>query len=362
MHRVYLQKLHLENYRNFQVLDIKSNNNPIILIGANGVGKTNILEAISLLSPGRGIRAAKLEDITRLGEKCWTTSVLLQSKVGIAEICSYFTIDNNKRCTEFNGTRIANSELSAFLNILWLTPQMEGIFLASASERRKFLDRIVYNFYNNHASKINKYEYCMQERAKILQHNIIDLQWLQIVEVKMAELSIEIAANRVNVLTYLQTAINELDHAFPKAILAINGAIELQLLSKTPHNMTEYIQYELKARRTQDKLSRRTTFGAHRIDLIVKHAKNNMPAQFCSTGEQKAMLITLLLAQVISVIKYTSVAPLLLLDEIFVHLDYIRKQDVINFLIASELQMWITATDLNGIEALEQDSELVSLT
>ncbi|WPY00884.1 DNA replication and repair protein RecF [Candidatus Trichorickettsia mobilis] len=357
MLNTYLQNLRLENYRNFQTLALESSNNPIILIGENGIGKTNVLEAISLLFPGRGIRAAKLEDIGKSGEKSWSIAAKLQSKVGIAELRTTFNANTGKRYIEFNGAKIPNSELSMLSSILWLTPQMEGIFLAASSDRRKFLDRIVFTFYHEHATKVSKYEYYMHERAKILQQESINSSWLQIIENKMAELSVVIATNRTNVLAYLQSAIDELDSEFPKAILAIEG-IELQIDST---NIVELVQQQLESRRNQDRLSGRTTFGTHRSDLIVKHKIKNIPAQFCSTGEQKAMLITIMLAQVISIIKITSTAPILLLDEVFVHLDSIRKQYLINFLVTVQLQIWITATDLDGIEELANYAELVNL-
>ena len=168
MHNVYLQKLKLLHYRNFQELEINIDNNPIILIGENGSGKTNILEAISLFYPGKGLRSAKLDDICQRGVESFAVYCLLQSKLGAASILINFNSKSTKRITEFNGAKIPNNELSKFSSMIWLTPQMDGIFASGVSDRRKFLDRLVYNFLPSHAGLVARYEYYMRERSEKL--------------------------------------------------------------------------------------------------------------------------------------------------------------------------------------------------
>ena len=349
MKNIFLHSLILENYRNFQNFEVKTDNTPIILIGENGSGKTNILEAISLFYPGRGIRSAKLSDICKDSENYCSIKALLQSKLGIAEFSTSFKHGSNRRIAEYNNTKIANNELSKFTSMVWLTPQMDGIFTSSSSERRKFFDRIVYNFDSGHAGLINKYEHYMYERNKILAKDIIDDNWLKIIEEKMANTSSQIATNRLKTLKFMQQAIDDLESEFPKAELSIDGIIEQKILNGEKQ-VTDFIIIELYKTRSKDQLLRRTSFGVHKSDVIIKHKKKNILAKFCSTGEQKAILIAVILAEMNYTIKLTKVAPILLLDEIFVHLDDKRRQYLIEFFNDLNLQLWVTATNLEGIE------------
>lgn len=360
MKNIYIQKLCLENYRNFGELKLEVSNKPLIIIGENGSGKTNVLEAMSLLFPGRGLRAAKLDSICKLGKHDWSLQAIMQSKLGLADIQTGFRLQS-KRWIEFNGSKIANNELSNLSSMIWLTPQMDGIFLDSASHRRKFLDRIVYNFDPAHAARIGKYEYYIHERINILQQDVIDNSWLKVIEEKIADISLEIAISRLKILEQMQVSLNELETEFPKAILLIAGEIEEKILLRGEAEITDFIKSKLALERMHDKASGRTNFGVHRSDLVVIHQEKNQSAKFCSTGEQKAMLIAIMLAQVNSAIKGNHTAPILLLDEVFVHLDNRRKQYLTDFFIRSGLQIWITATDLSGIEELAGQAELIKL-
>ncbi|MDR0297025.1 MAG: DNA replication/repair protein RecF [Rickettsia sp.] len=360
MNNIYLQKLKLLNYRNFQDLEINTGNNPIILIGENGSGKTNILESISLFSPGKGLRSAKLDDICQRGVDHCSAYTLLHSKLGPIEISTNLKRQSNRRFTEFNGVKIQNNELSKFSAMIWLTPQMDGIFSSGISDRRKFFDRIVYNFNPSHAGIVTKYEYYMYERSKILLQDQVDTNWLRIIEEKMAELSVEIAINRLKILEHIQKTIDDLDNEFPKAILSINGVIE-DKISKNYDIDIDFIKKGLVDHRIRDKMSNRTNFGVHKSDFVVIHKEKNALVKHCSTGEQKAMLIAIILAQVNYAIKENIAMPILLLDEVFVHLDSKRRQYLINLFLELGLQLWVTATDLNGIESLTKKAELVKL-
>lgn len=360
MHNIYLHKLKLSNYRNFQDLEVSVDNNSIILIGANGSGKTNILEAISLFFPGKGLRSAKLENICKQAAEQCEVYTLFHSKLGPAEIVTSFRRDASRRVTEFNGSKIKNNELSKFTSMLWLTPQMDGIFVSSATERRKFFDRIVYNFIPTHAYAVSKYEYYMDMRSKSLSQEPIDENWLSIVEGKMSELSVEITLNRIKILQDIQKAIDDLDNNFPKVTLSLNGIIEEKILSNNKLEL-DYIKQHLLISRYCDKISNRTNFGVHKSDFLVSHKEKNILAKLCSTGEQKAMLIALMLAQVNYCIKAIMPLPILLLDEVFVHLDEVRRGYLIELFLGLKLQLWVTATDLNGIESLAKKTELIKL-
>ncbi|XVN41159.1 MAG: DNA replication/repair protein RecF [Rickettsia endosymbiont of Argas persicus] len=360
MKNIFLHSLILENYRNFKNLELKTDNTPVTIIGENGSGKTNILEAISLFYPGRGIRSARLVDICRDSEELCTVKALLQSKLGLAEFSTQIKRSSNRRITEYNDSKIANNELSKFTSMVWLTPQMEGIFTSGSSDRRKFFDRIVYNFDPKHAELVSKYEHYMYERNKILAKDIQDDNWLKIVEGKMADLSCRIATNRLKTLEFMQQAIDDLENEFPKADLSIDGIVEQEILNGK-EDIVSFIISELYKTRDKDKLLGRTSFGVHKSDFLVKHKHKNILAKFCSTGEQKAILIAIILAEMNYAIKLTTIVPILLLDEVFVHLDDRRRRYLTEFFISTHLQLWVTATDLKGIEEFGNKSQLIKL-
>jgi DNA replication and repair protein RecF len=357
MSSVYLKKIKLSNYRNFQDFEISANNNSVIIIGDNGSGKTNILEAISLFSPGKGLRSAKLDEVCKREENYCSVCGLLESKLGPAEITTTIKRDDNRRFSEFNGSKIPNNELSKFSSMIWLTPQMDGVFSSGLSERRKFLDRIVYNFIPSHAKLVSKYEYYLHERINILGEVQMDTNWLGVVEEKIAELSVEITINRLKILEEINQVIEDLDNNFPKAILSIDGILE----KNKANNDVDFIREQFLAHRNRDKISNRTNFGVHKSDFIVIHKEKNALAKLCSTGEQKSILIAIILAQVNYSIKAKISMPILLLDEIFVHLDEKRRNYLIEYFLELGLQTWITATDLKGVESLLKKAEIVSL-
>ena len=326
-----IDELSLYQYRNFKELNIKLAPSAVLIIGDNGVGKTNILESVSMLSPGRGLRGAKLEDICQVGSNNWHIKARVQSNLGLAEISTSYDREQSRRHIDFNGSKTPSAELTKLLKIIWLTPQMNGLFLGSSSDRRKFFDRIVYCFYPAHASIINKYEYYLRERQKILQLPSIDYSWLRIIEEKLAQSALSLIHNRKKTLVLLQEALDSLTNLFPRATLEVS-ALDDEALEEKFYKMRE-----------QDKITGRNNFGPHRSDLVVYHG--SMLASQSSTGEQKAMLISITIAQIIAVQKLSATTPILLLDEIFVHLDETRRKYLVEFLVASGSQVWITSTE-----------------
>ena len=356
--KVYIEKLSLSNYRNFRELDLVFNNNIIVIIGENGSGKTNILESISLLTPGRGLRGAKYDEISRDNQENWSSSVYLQSKIGKALLESNFLINVNSRTIEYNGTKIRSSELSNLANIIWLTPQMDGIFLSSASDRRRFLDRIVYNFYSDHASNINKYDYLVSERLKLLLQTSsgFDVSWLKILEAKIANLALKISGLRSNVVSFLQESIAIVDAPFPKAKLSVNLLFEREVEDE---EFLDKYTVNLNKNRQKDRITKRTSFGINKQELIVEHKEKGQLAKFCSTGEQKALLISILLGQIEANKIIAKTTPILLLDELFVHLDDIRKDSLTEYIINSRLQTFITATDMSGLDKIADIAQII---
>jgi DNA replication and repair protein RecF len=361
MKNLYIKSLALHNYRNLQQYELTADVKPIIIIGANGSGKTNILEAISLIFPGRGLRHAKFEEICSYGQRYWKAKYHLEGKLGTTQIESNFLLDTNKRSILFNGGKIKGNELSKLTNIIWLTPQMDGIFLDSPKIRRKFLDRIVYSFEEDHAGKITKYEHYLQERAKILKEHFNDKLWLKITEERLASLALEIARARISILKSLQEVIDVLVNPFPKANLFLEGEIENHIIDKDDSESIDFILKNFEEARERDQISGKSTFGVHKTEFVVNHAAKNLQAKFCSTGEQKALLIAIILAQINLIIKVSSIKPIILLDEVFVHLDDLRKNYLIQFFKNIDAQVWITATDTRGIEEMLDSAILINL-
>ena len=228
MKPVYLEQLSIENYRNFSEWSIEFDKGINIIVGPNGSGKTNILESISYLSPGKGLKSAHFDEVRKHEEQKWSTNFKLKSKLGVAEIISSYTQNDRSRKMLYNGSKISGSELSNLLNVIWLTPQMEGLFLGSSSARRKFLDRIVYSFNSNHAKNIAKYDHYMRERNKSLANGDLNSQdsWLGTLEEKMAQEALKIANSREEAISLMQDAIDSLKTEFPKADLSITSLFE----------------------------------------------------------------------------------------------------------------------------------------
>jgi len=360
MKQVYLQQLSVENYRNFSEFFIKLENGVNIIVGPNGSGKTNILESISFLSPGKGLKSAHFEEVSKDKKEKWITNFKLNSKLGIAEIISSYTRNDRSRKVLYNGSKISGSELSNLLNVIWLTPQMEGLFLDSSSARRKFLDRIVYSFDSTHAKNIIKYDHYMRQRSKSIAGGDLKSQdtWLRTLEKQMAEAAFKIATAREKVISLMQGVIDSLQTEFPKAELAVTPLFE----SKEQWNDFEssYTQL-LEESRRKDYYSGRTNFGVHKTDLNVFHKEKMLAAKLCSTGEQKALLISIVLASIESVIQNTQTTPILLLDELFVHLDDTRKNYLASYIMQGKLQTFITTTDTIGIEDLASKAHIIKL-
>ena len=356
--KVYIEKLNLHNYRNFKDLELVFNNNIVVILGKNGSGKTNILESISLLSPGRGLRSAKYDEISQDNKENWSSNTYLQSKIGKALVESRFLINANSRVIEYNGTKIRNLELTNLSNIIWLTPQMDGIFLSSASDKRRFFDRIVYNFYQEHANNINKYDYLISERLKLLakRNSNFDESWLKILETKIANSALKISKLRSNVIVFLQESIDIVDATFPKAKISINLLFEKE--TKDEEFLDKYAA-NLNKNRQKDMITKRTNFSINKQEMIVEHAEKRQLAKFCSTGEQKALLISILLGQIEANKTIAKTTPILLLDEVFVHLDDMRKDSLSEYIINSKLQTFITATDMAGLNKIADNSQMI---
>lgn len=359
MQKIALNNLTLTDYRNFHNFRLQFDNPLVLITGQNGSGKTNILESISYLAPGKGIRSAAFDQLCRNHNHPWQSYIAFESKLGLAEVTAHFDGMTKRRKIQYNGSKITSNELSRLANIVWLTPQMSGLFIGSRLDRRRFLDRMVANFEKDHATNLTNLDKLISQRLNALKENIgnFDEALLTVLEAKIADYALAVHQGRVKALKYLQKAIDELESDFPKAELALT-VFDPDI---TEDNFKEKYKLEQKNSRQKDAYSGRTNYGVQRIDLAVRHRGKGAMAEICSTGEQKAMLISIFIAQINAITEQARATPLVLLDELFVHLDEFRKQLLEDYVINSGAGCLITATDSYGIEAIAKQAQRIEL-
>lgn len=361
MLNIRINNINLINYRNISNLSLTVSNNIILIIGDNGSGKTNILESISLLLPGRGIRAAKFNEICKIGEKYWYSMFDISSKMGLAIVEMSFSALEKIRNIKYNNQQVASNELDKLNQIIWITPQMEYIFLSKSQERRKFFDRIVYNFDPIHRKSISVYEYYIKERLSILKldNHILHDTWLDVIEEKIAISAFEILDKRAKFIQLIQIYIDKLDVPLSKPELFMDD-----IISGNKFNQCEFLDYcrsKMKRARLVDREIGRTTFNPANINFLATHKKKNIIANMCSTGEQKSMLATILLAQINMIMDETKISPILLLDEFFAHLDDIGKNSIIDYILNSNMQVFITSTNIRNLGSLQNYAQIIKL-
>lgn len=349
----YISKLELYNFKNHQNLEMKLDGKFVLILGDNGSGKTNILEALSLLNASKGIKNSKnSEIITNFNKQNaeWAVKVNYSNQNGDYNVlagCKFKHINaNGSRLIRINNEELTKkTDILNLLKIVWLTPQMENLFLESPSTRRKFLDRMTYNFFSNHAEYLLKYEYFTQSRSKILSDIEWDNKWLEQIEMNIAELSIKIIDNRFECIEIINSFLKSLTISYLKPTISTHGEIEEQLKISNPTKVYEYILESLKKKRNIDSKSKRCSIGSHKSDLLVMDGEKNRVANLCSTGEQKSMIISMILGQSYAIYNKSKIAPILLLDEIFAHLDDKRKENLISELEKTPSQIWISSTN-----------------
>jgi DNA replication and repair protein RecF len=351
-HRI--TRITLTDYRNYASLRLDPPPGLIALAGANGAGKTNLLEAISLLTPGRGLRGAEFETIGRNdGKGAWAVSAVTSNHAGDVQLGTAWSASetegvNAARAVLVDGhLQKSSGALAGLLRIVWLTPALDRLFSGAASERRRYLDRMVALFDVEHGSRINRFEKLMRERNLLLSDGPLDRAWASSLETQMAEEAVAIAAARLQSVSNLGTYLTQerLVGPFPWSQIAIEGEIE-DMVGKLPALAAEdQYKKQLHDNRNADRGAGRTLIGPHRSDLVVRHGPKNIAAEEGSTGEQKALLIGLILAQTEAIRAVTGSAPVLLLDEIAAHLDKARRTALFAHLDALKVQAWMTGTE-----------------
>lgn len=339
----------------------------IVLHGANGAGKTNVLEAISLLTPGRGLRNAALEEMQRReSPHAFAVAAQVETAGGDVALGTGLDPDGNKRTVRINGVNVRSQiALADYLSALWLTPQMDRLFLDGASGRRRFFDKLVFTFDPAHAGRVTRYENAMSQRSKLLREGKGDDYWLKALETQMAETGIAIAAARLDFIQRLQAGIDAGDAAedlfFPRANISLSGTVEELLVSTPAVEVENMLLYQLSQSRSRDAETGGAASGPHKTDLLVRFAAKNMPADQCSTGEQKALLIGLVLSHARLIKSEKGDVPLLLLDEIAAHLDDKRRAALFDRLIRLGGQVWMTGTDESLFSAIDKTAAFYSV-
>ncbi|MFN0265332.1 DNA replication/repair protein RecF [Tepidamorphus sp. 3E244] len=362
---IAVTRLSLTDYRNYAHLTLDTDARPVVLTGANGAGKTNLLEAVSLLVPGRGLRRTQFGQLARAnGSGGWAVAADVDGLNGPVRIGT--GIEAGAEATTTRTVRIERepqpvTALADHVTCLWLTPAMDGLFTGPAGDRRRFLDRLTVALHGAHAAQTSRFERLMRQRNRLLADMNPDPRWLDAIEGELAESGIAIAAARSETVGLLAEAAEATrgDDMFPAFGIAIEGEIEADLGSLSATQAEDAYRARLGAMRGQDAAAGRTLSGPHRSDLGVTHAPKGIAAALASTGEQKALLIGLTLAHARIVTQRSpgKRPPLLLLDEIAAHLDDLRREALYDRLNSLQCQAWMTGTDRALFAAIEADAQ-----
>lgn len=360
----YVQTLQLMNFRCYHAARLDTlGPGLIVLTGPNGAGKTNILEAVSLLTPGRGIRGAANDDIHKKGATAgWAIASVVNHGGAEIDIGTGLEQGGGKRSVKINGLPAKSQiALADYLSSIWLTPQMDRLFLDSSGGRRRFFDKLIFAFDPGHAGRVTRYENAMAQRSKLLRDGKADPAWIKSLEAQMAETGIAIAAARLDFIGRLQKACDKAHEReetwFPKAALHLSGTVE-ELLARTPAvEVEEMFAYQLQQSRPRDAETGGAATGPHKGDLLVRYAAKDMAADQCSTGEQKALLIGIILAHARLMLHERGAPPVLLLDEVAAHLDENRRAALFDLLCDLGGQVWMTGTDQSLFSAAEKRAQ-----
>jgi DNA replication and repair protein RecF len=345
-----LGKLTLAHFRNYDDLYLEPAAAPVVLTGENGSGKTNLLEAISLLVPGRGLRRAPLSELqNQNSNQPWAVAANLATSLGFLQIGTGRDpeeADGERRIIHIDGKPARNQQaLAEHVALACITPDMDRLLAEGPGARRKWLDRLVFSFDPAHNGRMHRYEKALRERLRLLREGPADAAWLSALEDEMAQTGVAIAAARRQLIKQLRTAIAETSSAFPQADISVRGLAEDSLESEPALPVEDKMRAALARTRFDDAQSGTCAAGPHRSDLHVVHRQKACPAELCSTGEQKALVIAIMLAYTRTLTIAREMTPLLLLDDIAAHLDDIRREALFEEIRALGVQAWLTGTD-----------------
>jgi DNA replication and repair protein RecF len=353
-----VRQLRLTEFRNYRYLRLDLAARSVVLTGDNGAGKTNLLEAVSFLVPGRGLRRARLDEIARRGSADervsgigWAVAATLDGRDGRVAIGTGVETASDagssaRRSVRIDGQpAVSQNALAEQVSAVWLTPELDRLFVEGPGDRRRFLDRMVGAFAPGHAGELAAYDHGMRQRARLLAEDRRDAAWLAALEESMARHGVAIAAARADLVARLDAAARLGVGPFPGVSLALAGEVDGWIAASPAADAEDMLRARLAALRQQDAESGMTLCGPHRSDLVVHHCQRGIPAARGSTGEQKAMLVAIVLAHARLVGTAYGRAPLLLLDEIAAHLDAGRREALFEEIAALGAQAWMTGTE-----------------
>lgn len=370
--KVRIRRLNLATFRNYKDFNVNLSGQHLVLLGNNGVGKTNILEAISLLSPGKGLRRAAYNELVYgaydknlpLKYSGFTISAYLDCDIyGEAQIGTGIIDNESTRKVRINGTTCAADNLLDYSRISWLIPAMDGLFTGGVSDRRRFLDRLVMGLDPLHGRRVIDFEKAMRARNKLLSDTINDAYWFAALEAQMAELGVAIAAARQHMVQLMSAMIEKMlvDSLFPISQMSVSGWLEDRLNGSAAIDVEEAYRRILQDNRGLDMRAGRTLEGPHRSDFNVVHVLKSMPAALCSTGEQKALLMGIILAHARLIGEISGMTPILLLDEVSAHLDPLRRMALFEILDQLQAQAFMTGTDQALFAGIEGRAQILVL-
>jgi DNA replication and repair protein RecF len=344
-------RLTLTDFRGYARLRVDAAATPVVLTGPNGAGKTNLLEALSFLAPGKGLRRARLAEPDRRVDGSdaghWAVAATVETRGGLHAVGTGREADaaTERRSVRIDGSTAHQKDLSALLSIVWVTPEMDRLFMDGPSARRRFLDRLVFGFDPEHAGRVAAYEHVMRERARLLAENSTDAAWLDALEDGMARHGIAVAVSRAQTVARLDRAAAECVGPFPAAHAAMSGELDQWLAEMPALAAEDRLREALRAGRAHDAQAGGAIAGPHRADLAVRFVAKDRPAHECSTGEQKALLLSIILGVARELCGERGEAPVMLLDEVVAHLDGARRAALFDELAALGVQAWLTGTD-----------------
>lgn len=355
-------KLKLSNFRSYRQASLDLEGRTALFLGPNGAGKTNILEAVSFLTPGRGLRRATLEDVAATeGDGSWAVAAEIDGALGTATLGTGIEApvgdESPQRKSRIDREPVSSATAFAeHLRVIWLTPEMDGLFLGPASERRRFLDRLVLAIDAEHSARVSSLDRALRSRNRLLEEQNFDSKWMDAIEHEVAELAIAVAAARAETVKRLASEIEanrDAESGFPTAQIALDGEVERALEIESATEVEERYRMRLRDNRPRDRAAGRTLEGPHRSDLIVLHQEKAIEAARASTGERKALLVGLILSHARLVTQMHGFAPVVLLDDVAAFLDAERRAALFAALEKLGAQVLVTGVDESTFSALD---------
>ena len=367
-----IRRLTLTNFRSYHVAQIDIGTAPVVmLIGPNGAGKTNLIEAVSLLAPGRGLRRATLDEFAfSEGDGAWAVSCDVEGALGLASLGTGIeaptgdVVPTTRKCRIDREPVPSATAFADHLRVIWLVPAMDTLFNGPASERRRFLDRLVLAVDAEHSGRVSALERSLRSRNRLLEDPRPDPHWLDAVEHETAELAVAVAAQRAETVVRLQGALaarRDPASSFPAAEISLEGWMEQLVRSHSAAAVEDRYRAVLRDNRARDAAAGRTLDGPHLTDVSVTHVAKGIPATDASTGEQKALLIGLVLAHAGLLAEMSGLAPVLLLDEVVAHLDPGRRTALYRELEKLGAQVWMTGADPAAFAEIADSAEIIDV-